>query len=228
MAKAIAFATAEHRQPSPAGPQRPGQRPPRPRRALLARRVGRWPTSVSSSAVTGGHRRARAGETYTFPFPARPGRRRFPGGKRVKARAGSVCGLRAQSGFFASRRSSLQPVIWRRPSPSPRDSFGEETGRDAKAFRPAPAPPSAGASRPPGRALAYRGSFRHRYRRQSSRTGGGNACVSFSRPARWWGTWSPPGVASRRPGARGGAGWSLPVPARVAGQSPAQRRVHAR
>jgi len=29
-----------------------------------------------------------------------------------------------------------------------------QSGRDAKAFRPAPAPPSAGASRPPGRALA--------------------------------------------------------------------------
>jgi len=57
------------------------------------------------------------------------------------------------------------------------------SGRDAKALRPAPAPPSAGASRPPGRALAYRSNRWDCYRGQPLRTGGGNACVSCSRPA---------------------------------------------
>ena len=42
---------------------------------------------------------------------------------------------------------------WRRPSPSPLPDIAALTGRASKA-RPAPAPPSAGASRPPGRAPA--------------------------------------------------------------------------
>jgi len=76
-AKAIAFATRRAFR-NPAGtPKRSGQRPPRPRRALLARRVGRWPTLVSSRAVTGGNPLARAGETHAFPF-SRPAMRNRP------------------------------------------------------------------------------------------------------------------------------------------------------
>jgi hypothetical protein len=51
MAGAIAPATAPRRPQARRGPKAPGQRPPRPRRALLARRVGRWPLLVRVAPV---------------------------------------------------------------------------------------------------------------------------------------------------------------------------------
>jgi len=53
MAKAIAFATVPRWHQDHPGAKVPGQRPPRPWRALLARRVGRWPLSLSDLPVTG-------------------------------------------------------------------------------------------------------------------------------------------------------------------------------
>jgi len=114
----------------PAGtPKRSSQRPPRPRRALLARRVGRWPIGVSGCAVSGGCRCARAGETHAFPVPARPGGGEASGqgchGGRLPTLQGRMpaaappCTACAQPGSsprgrFAQR---LQPVN-RRPPPT--------------------------------------------------------------------------------------------------------------
>ena len=51
MAGAIAPATASRRDQDRPGAKAPGQRPPRPRRALRPRRVGRWPLSFPDLAV---------------------------------------------------------------------------------------------------------------------------------------------------------------------------------
>ena len=68
MAEAIAEV---RRQASPRRsrwPSATGQRPPRPWRALLARRAGRWPLSVWRNARAGMWS-LRAGKGSAFPFP---------------------------------------------------------------------------------------------------------------------------------------------------------------
>jgi len=55
------------------GPKAPGQRPPRPRRALLARRVGRWPFVVPGPAGLGGTVPRGRGKRDAFLVPARTG-----------------------------------------------------------------------------------------------------------------------------------------------------------
>ena len=113
LAKAIAFAMRCPWAKKPAGtPKRSGQRPPRPRRALLARRVGRWPTRDYDPTVPGGDPRARAGETYTFPCPARL-RRGCAGA------AGAV--FRAENGTKPAR--ALSADCARNPSPSARGAL---------------------------------------------------------------------------------------------------------
>jgi len=70
MAKAIAFATARHCPLSRrGGPKPPGQRPPRPRRALLARRVGRWPLCLPDLPVYRVLSRAAGGNAVRFLIP---------------------------------------------------------------------------------------------------------------------------------------------------------------
>jgi len=54
------------------GPKAPGQRPPRPRRALPARRVGRWPLCLLDLPVFREPSRAGGGNAMRFLFP--PGR----------------------------------------------------------------------------------------------------------------------------------------------------------
>ncbi len=51
------------------GPKAPGQRPPRPRRAPLARRVGRWPLSFPDLPVYRAPSRAGGGNAMRFLFP---------------------------------------------------------------------------------------------------------------------------------------------------------------
>ena len=105
------------------GATAPGQRPPRARRALLARLVGRWPLSFPDLPVCGALSHAGGGSAVRFLFP--PGRAfsQMPG----------ICGR------------------GHRPCHSAALASGPAGGHSP---RPAPAPPQAGASRPPGRALA--------------------------------------------------------------------------
>jgi hypothetical protein len=140
--------------PCQPGAKAPGQRPPRPRRALLARRVGRWP---SLRWVRGSlpHRSAGAGETRCVSLP--------PPGDGV---GGGAMGC---------------PAPWQRPSPLPRRNAAPPPA-GGQSPRPAPAPPTAGASRPPGRALACV-TLGETVFAALSRRGGGNA-VRFLFPPR--------------------------------------------
>jgi len=86
------------------GPKAPGQRPPRPRRALLARRVGRWPFVVPGPAGLGG------------TVPSGRGKRgpRFP--------------------FPPALMTAPSPPQWQGPSPLPWHHAGIRTGRGPKAL----------------------------------------------------------------------------------------------
>ncbi len=105
-------------------PKAPGQRPPRPRRALRTRRVGRWPFVCPGPAgLRGTVARGRGKRGSRFLIP--------PGN--------------GKSTVNASRAGATAPATalhWYQDKPG------------AQSPRPAPAPPLAGASRPPGRALA--------------------------------------------------------------------------
>jgi len=105
------------------GPKAPGQRPPRPRRALRPRRVGRWPLCLPELPV------------YSGPF-------RSGGGN-----AGRVSRSRPEGRQHPHRFNGRG----HRPCHSAALGSGPAGGQSP---RPAPAPPPAGASRPPGRALA--------------------------------------------------------------------------
>jgi len=70
MAGAIAPATAPRCLLSSRGPKAPGQRPPRPRRALCTRRVGRWPFVVPGPAGLLGTVPQGRGKRVAFPPPA--------------------------------------------------------------------------------------------------------------------------------------------------------------
>jgi hypothetical protein len=69
MAGAIAPATALRWHQDQPGAKAPGQRPPRPRRALLARRVGRWPLLFPDPPVYGALSRPGGGNAVRFLFP---------------------------------------------------------------------------------------------------------------------------------------------------------------
>jgi hypothetical protein len=69
MAGAIAPATVSRRSLARRGPKAPGQRPPRPRRALLARRVGRWPLLFPDLPIYGEPSRAGGGNAVRFLIP---------------------------------------------------------------------------------------------------------------------------------------------------------------
>ena len=137
MAGAIAPAPAlrrplDSRGPKPPASARPapGQRPTRPRRALRSRRVGRWPLSLPDLPV---HRApSRAGGETRVAFPAPP--------------------VDGPEGLATIR---LPPLPWQRPSPLPQ-RYAVSTPAGGQSPRPAPDPPTAGASPLPGRALACR------------------------------------------------------------------------
>ncbi len=73
MAGAIAPATALHWHQDQPGAKAPGQRPTRPSRALLARRVGRWPFVMPGPAGLQGTVPRGRGKRRAFPVPARRG-----------------------------------------------------------------------------------------------------------------------------------------------------------
>jgi hypothetical protein len=70
MAVADAFAAPRpDRRGEAVAPKGHGQRPPRPGRALLARRAGRWPLSCMSARTNGAQSRAGGGNDMPFPDP---------------------------------------------------------------------------------------------------------------------------------------------------------------
>jgi len=90
MAGAIAPATAPRRDQDQPGAKAPGQRPPRPWRALRTRRVGRWPFVVPGPTGLQGtvpRGRGKRGSRFLIPPPGAipvPGAGRFPGRQAVK------------------------------------------------------------------------------------------------------------------------------------------------
>jgi hypothetical protein len=126
IAVAIAPATAPRRDQDQPGPKAPGQRPPRPRRALRPRRVGRWPLCLPDVPIYGAPSRAGGGNAVRFLFP--PGAAVLSTPKHAVSLAGAIAPATAPR--------------WHQDRPG------------AQSPLPAPAPPPAGASRPPGRALA--------------------------------------------------------------------------
>jgi len=185
------------------GPKAPGQRPPRPRRALRTHRVGRWPLClpdlpvyrapsrasgetrcVSCSRLEGrqnphrcngrGHRPCHSAAPGSGPAggPKPPASARPAHGGRF-APAGSGAGLplfpdlpvyraplrrgEGNAGRVScsrpNRRRDLQRFIGRGHRPCHRATPGSGPA-GGQSPRPAPAPPPAGASHPPGRALA--------------------------------------------------------------------------
>jgi hypothetical protein len=192
--------------PGPPGAKVPGQRPPRPRRALLARRVGRWPLLVRVARVLVAAFRTGGGNAVRFRVPPEegaddlnPNRQR-----RCHGRGHRPCHVatltpgppgaqsprpppRPRRALLARRVGRWPAVRLDQPIYGEPSCTGGETqcvsfsrphrrkpchrchGRGhrpchsatlilgqpgAQSPRPAPAPPSAGASRPPGRALA--------------------------------------------------------------------------
>jgi len=130
-----------HADPWPAG----GPKPPASARPA---RGGRFSPAGSGAGLSWcgrhrswGRRSARAGETHAFPVPARTG----------------VCGLRRPGRIGTSGvggRPAVDPCIGmgHRPCHSATLTLGPP---GAQSPRQVSAPPSAGASRPPGRALAF-------------------------------------------------------------------------
>jgi len=181
MAGAIAPAMALRWDQDQPGAKAPGQRPTRPWRALRTRRVGRWPLSLPDLPVYRTPFRAGGGNALRFLFP--------PGGANGRTR-----------------------MPWQGPSPLPQEtrcvSCSRPEGRMAgpgchgrghrpchsatlasgpaggQSPRPAPDPPLAGASRPPGRALAFRDAWTCRSTGDRAARAGETPCVSCSRPER--------------------------------------------
>ncbi len=129
------------------GPKAPGQRPPRPRRALPARRVGRWPAFLSDLPVRLPPCRAGGGNAGRVSC-SRPERRRHR--QCLNGRGHRPC----HSGHAATCQPGAKAPGQRPPRPW--------RALLARRVRPAPAPPLAGASPPPGRALAFRGAWTDR------------------------------------------------------------------
>jgi hypothetical protein len=143
--------------PGQPGAEASCQRPPRPRRALPARRAGRWPLLFPDLPVCGEPSRAGGGNAVRFLIP--------PG--EAVALTMPECPVPLARGHRPCHSARLIP--------------GQP---GAQSPRPAPDPPMAGASRPPGRALACRWCGRHGSWRQRSARAGETQCVSFSRPER--------------------------------------------
>jgi hypothetical protein len=103
--------------PGQPGAKAPGQRPPRPRRALLARRVGRWPIVVPGPADLQGTFARGRGKRGAFPFPARSGESTL-----TAAMAGAIAPATAQRWHQASRGpkppASARPATGGRFSPA--------------------------------------------------------------------------------------------------------------
>ncbi len=103
LAGAIAPATAPRCPLSSRGPKAPGQRPPRPWRALLARRVGRWPAFLpdlpvyrAASSAGGGN----AGRVSRFRPKAQslsPDREYLPGIQAVEVFFSTLSDLHSHS-----------------------------------------------------------------------------------------------------------------------------------
>jgi len=97
MAGAIAPATAPGWPLSSRGPKAPGQRPPRPWRALLARRVWRWPAFLSDLPVRLAPCRAGGETRVAFPRPEwrscalRDGRSLWQGPSPLPQRCADPC-----------------------------------------------------------------------------------------------------------------------------------------
>ena len=129
LAGAIAPATAIRWHQDGPGAKAPGQRPPRPRRALLARRVGRWPLSFPDLPIYKAPFRAGGGNAMRFlvppeqatalppldwqgpsPLPQRPA---APGGPAARAppdRGGAPA--RPRGGGSGSCPSASGPCGW--------------------------------------------------------------------------------------------------------------------
>jgi len=117
MAKAIAFATSRHRQPAPDGPQRPGQRPPRPWRALLARRGKRWPLALRAEPTPVDPAPAGGGEAAPRLLP--PGQRRVRVHTHRRHPHGEGHRLRHRATLLPAR-SGLKGPASARPAPGGR------------------------------------------------------------------------------------------------------------
>jgi hypothetical protein len=217
MAKAIAFATAQRCHPVQPGAKAPGQRPPRHRRALLARRVGRWPAlyEVRRSLP---HRSAGAGETQCVSCP-RPER-----GRKV---APCLAPRRHGKGHRLCHAATSPPAS-RGPKP-PASARPAHGGR----FSPA----GTGAGLCCARTCRSTGHCPARAGKRSAfpvpaRRGGGRWCHAFPLPPPPWQRPSPlprRNVASRQPGAKA-PGQRPPRPrrallARRVGRWPALRWV---
>jgi hypothetical protein len=105
----------------PPGAKAPGQRPPRPRRELFARRVGRWPAVGAGGTGPGGSVARRRGKRHAFPVSAQRGNP-FPRiGKIFPAVRRSDC-------FFSAlpTRSAQNAVMGskaRRPGATPKPAL---------------------------------------------------------------------------------------------------------
>ena len=216
MAGAIAPAKAPRWHLDRPGAKAPGQRPTRPRRALPARRVGRWPFVVPGPTdLQGTVARGRGNRGSRFLVP--------PG-----------------------ERNALSPFNWQGPSPLPQRYIGIRTSRGPKPPASAHPAPGQRPARPwralrPRRAGRWPAFFPDLpVHRAASRAGGGNALrflfppvlTKAVSPLRWQGplplpqccagirtSRGPKPPASARPGGRfppagSGAGlsWCLNLP----------------
>ncbi len=150
------------------GATAPGQRPTRPRRALLARRVRRWPVLVPDLPVYRAPCRAGGETRVAFPVPART----------------DECTV------TAAMAGAIAPAtVLRRDHDRP------------GAQSPRPAPDPAGASHPPGRALAFRGAWTDRsIGHRPARAG--ETRVAFPDPAHRGNSFPRTGKISRQAGGR--------------------------
>ena len=92
-------------------------------------------------------------------------------------------GKRAAFPDPARRGGGTAPLPWQGPSPLPQ-RYVDTPPAGGQSPRPAPDPPTAGASRPPGRALAFRGAWTDRSTGHRAARAGETPCVSWSRPER--------------------------------------------
>jgi len=101
LAGAIAPAKSLHWHQDQPGAKAPGQRPPRPWRALLARRVGRWPLSLPDRPVCRTPSRAGGGNAMRFLVPPeqakRPSTRQWQGPSPLPHHNAASCPAGGQS-----------------------------------------------------------------------------------------------------------------------------------
>ena len=107
MAGAIAPAMAPRRDQDRPGPKAPGQRPPRPRRALRPRRVGRRPLSFLELAVDRKPSRAGGKTRPAFQGPVRRGNPLPQTGKNSPQAGGRIAVSAACQGVACQSRNRL-------------------------------------------------------------------------------------------------------------------------